>query len=249
MTLDRSCIGVPRTSCRRGFRHGPRSWRTCISRARRRRSSCTATPTTCFASMTTTSRRYGVLAEFLAEQLFGRWSLVLHYDLGRGLRAFAGRDEKRLKDMVALANRKVGDLSALSKDPAAAFALLDRFVRNNIMAAEDDRLSVAVIMDQASYVFPSGEPGRLNLQASSQLVTMLNWAMSPHVKRLNMAFVLVDEKLADLSDRLTGNPHVATIEVPLPDEKAREAFIAASTGSTRRSTDFSDFERGASSRS
>ena len=28
------------------------------------------------------------LAEFLAEQLFGRWSLVLHYDLGRGLRAF-----------------------------------------------------------------------------------------------------------------------------------------------------------------
>src|SRR5438094_5897480 len=95
--------------------------------------------------------RYGVLAEFLAEQLFGRWSLVLHYDLGRGLRALAGRDEKRLKDMVALANKKVGDLSALPKDPAATFALLDRFVRNNIMAAEDDRLSVAVIMDQASY--------------------------------------------------------------------------------------------------
>src|SRR5262249_30738870 len=48
--------------------------------------------------------RYGVLAEFLAEQLFGRWSLVLHYDLARGLRAFAGRDEQRLKEMVALAN-------------------------------------------------------------------------------------------------------------------------------------------------
>src|SRR5439155_1022167 len=87
--------------------------------------------------------RYGVLTEFLAEQLFGRWSLVLHYDLGQGLRAFAGRDEKRLKDMVALANKKVGDLSALSKDPAAALALLDRFVRNNIMAAAADRLSVA----------------------------------------------------------------------------------------------------------
>ena len=97
--------------------------------------------------------------------------------------------------MVALANSKVGDLSALPKDPAATFALLDRFVRNNIMAAEDDRLSLAFIIDQASYVFPSGEPGRLSLQASSQLVTMLNWAMSPHVKRLNMAFVLVDEKL------------------------------------------------------
>ena len=137
--------------------------------------------------------RYGVLTEFLAEQLFGRWSLVLHYDLGRGLRAFAGRDEKRLKEMVTLANKKVGDLSALPKDPPATFAILDRFVRRNIMAADDDRISVAVIIDQASYLFPSGDPGRLSLQASSELVTMLNWATSPHVKRLNMAFVLVDE--------------------------------------------------------
>jgi AAA+ superfamily predicted ATPase len=169
--------------------------------------------------------RHGVLAEFLAEQLFGRWSLVLHYDLGRGLRVLAGRDEHRLKEMVALANRKVGDLAALPKDPAATFALLDRFVRSNIMAEEADRLSLAFILDQASYVFPAGEPGRLNAQASSQLVMMLNWAMSPYVKRLNMAFVMLDEKLADLSERLTGNPHVAAIEVPLPDESERERFI------------------------
>ena len=185
--------------------------------------------------------RYGVLAEFLAEQLFGRWSLVLHYDLGRGLRAFAGRDEQRLKEMVTLANKKLGDLGALPKDPAATFALVDRFVRNNIMAPEEDRRSLALMLDQASYVFPSGEPGRLNMQASSQLVTMLNWAMSPHVKRLNMAFVMIDEKLADLSDRLTGNPHVATIEVPLPDEPAREAFIKATTADSPIQ-DFSDFD-------
>jgi AAA+ superfamily predicted ATPase len=188
-----------------------------------------------------TPARYGVLAEFLAEQVFGRWSLVLHYDLGRGLRPFAGRDEQRLKEMVTLANRKIGDLSVLPKDPAATFALLDRFVRHNIMAAEEDRISVALIMDQASYVFPAGEPGRLSLQSSSQLVSMLNWAMSPHVKRLNMAFVLVDEKLADLSDRLTGNPHVATIEVPLPDVKAREAFVQASAADTSIAS-FSDFD-------
>ena len=185
--------------------------------------------------------RYGVLAEFLAEQLFGRWSLVLHYDLGRGLRAFAGRDEKRLKEMVTLANRKVGDLSALPKDPAATFAILDRFVRNNVMAAEEDRLAVAVIMDHASYVFPTGEPGRLNMQASSQLVTMLNWAMSPHVKRMNMAFVMIDEKLSDVSERLAGNPHVATIEVPLPDQPAREAFIKGTTADATVK-DFSDFD-------
>jgi len=188
-------------------------------------------------------RRYGVLAEFLAEQVFGRWSLVLHFDLGRGLRALAGRDEKRLKDMVALANKKVGDLSALPKEPAAALALLDRFIRNNILAAEADRLSLAVIIDQASYVFPASEPGRLSNQASSQLVTMLNWAMSPYVKRLNMAFVMIDEKLADLNDRLTGNPHVATIEVPLPTEPERKTFVECTCGPDGVKA-FSDFDPG-----
>ena len=188
------------------------------------------------------SSRYGVLAEFLAEQVFGRWSLVLHYDLGQGLRAYVGRDEQqRLKDMVALANRRIGDLSGLPKDPAAALAVIDRFVRANIMAAEADRLSLALIIDQASYVFPSGEPGRLSLQASSELVTMLNWAMSPQVKKMNMAFVLVDEKLSDVSDRLTGNPHVATIEVPLPGERERATYIQAATGDAAIA-DYSDFD-------
>src|SRR6185436_18565302 len=126
--------------------------------------------------------------------------------------------------------RKVGDLSALAKDPAATFTILDRFVRSNIMAKEEERLSVAVMIDQASYLFPAGEPGRASLQTSSQVVTMLNWAMSPHVKRLNMAFVLIDERLADVSDRLTGNPHVASIEVPLPDEGERRLFAQSSGG-------------------
>jgi len=187
------------------------------------------------------AEEYVGLAEFLAEQLFGRWSLVLHYDLGRGLRVAAGRNEQRLKEMVTLANRKVGDLSTLSKEPSAAIALLDRFVRNNLMAADADRLSVAVIVDQASYVFPSGDPGRLSPQASSQLVTLLNWATSPHVKRLNMAFVLLDEKRADLSERLTGNPHVASIEVPLPSEPERVGFVKATVDATTL-TAFSDYD-------
>jgi SpoVK/Ycf46/Vps4 family AAA+-type ATPase len=65
--------------------------------------------------------------------------------------------------------------------------------------------------------------------------------MSPHVKRMNMAFVMIDEKLSDVSDRLAGNPHVATIEVPLPDQPAREAFIKATTLDAVVK-DFSDFD-------
>ena len=185
-------------------------------------------------------QRYGVIGELLAEQLFGRWSLVLHYDLGRGLRPLAGRDEKRLKEMVVLANKRIGDLSALPRDPSGTLALLDRFVRHNLMADDDDRLSTALIVDQASFLFPAGEPGRLGASAASQIVTMLNWAMSPHVKRLNTAFVMVDEKVSDVSERLTGNPHVASIEVALPDEQERLRFIQWSAGAALK--EFSDFD-------
>jgi len=164
---------------------------------------------------------FSPLPDFLAEQIFGRWDLVLYYDLARGLRAFAGSDAARLKEMVVLANRKVGDLATARRDPAMAFALLDRFVQNNIMAADADRISAAVVIDHASFLLPAGEPGRLSVPAATQVVTLLNWAASPHLKRLNMAFLVIDEKLSALNERLTTSPHTAAIAIPLPDEETR----------------------------
>jgi len=166
---------------------------------------------------------YGSLPDFLAEQVFGRWDLVLYYDLARGLRAFAGRDGARLKEMVVRANEKVGDLAAARKDPSTAFALLDRFVQNNIMAEEG--ISAAILIDHASFLVPNGEPGRLSPAASQQVVTLLNWAASPHIKRLNMAMVLMDESAAALSERLTSNPYVSDVEVSMPLESERERFL------------------------
>ncbi len=168
---------------------------------------------------------YGSLSDFLAEQVFGRWDLVLYYDLARGLRAFAGRDGARLKDMVVHANEKVGDLAAARKDPSTAFALLDRFVQNNIMADEEKSVSAAILIDHASFLIPSGEPGHLSPAAGQQVVTLLNWAASPHIKHLNMAIIVMDESAGALSERVTSNPYVSTVEVPMPDEADRERFL------------------------
>ena len=184
---------------------------------------------------------FGAIPEFLSEQLFGRWDLVLHYDLGRGLRVFAGRNEKRLKEMVALATRRIGDLSTVKNDPGVVFTLLDLFVRENIMSVPEKQLSVAVMVSHASYLFPAGEPGHLSASASGTAVTLLNWATSSHVKNLEMAFVLIDERRTDLSDRITGNPYIATIEVALPNEVERLAFardVAAATEGWSTASDY-----------
>jgi AAA+ superfamily predicted ATPase len=182
--------------------------------------------------------RFGGLSEFLAEQLFGRWDVVLHYDLARGLRCLAGADAKRLQRMVTTMNRWLGDLTKIPRDPTNGLAALDLFVRKNVMAEPGERVRAAIIVDHGSYVASRGD--RLSLADQTHLVTLLNWATSPYVKRLNMAFVLVDGRLSDISERLVANPHVATIEVPLPAEPERSSFLAATIGE-RDVTSFSDY--------
>ncbi|MFH0901741.1 MAG: AAA family ATPase [Pseudomonadota bacterium] len=180
---------------------------------------------------------FGTLADFVADQLFGRWDLVLYHDVARGLRCTGGRNDERQRRMVTLANRRIGDLSLLAKDPAATLAALDRFVLWSSMAAEGERASAAIVFEHASYLFPRGD--RLSAQESRQIVTMLNWATSPFVKRQNLAFLLVDGRLADVCERLVVNPHVASIEIGLPSESERVGFLESSVGSCQDK--FSDY--------
>jgi AAA+ superfamily predicted ATPase len=183
------------------------------------------------------------LADFLAEQLFGRWDLVIHYDLARGLRCAAGSNGRRLQEMVTLANKWIGDLRALPRDPTKGLAALDLLVQKNVMADPDDRVRAAILIDHAGYVAPSGD--RLDLGEQTHLVTLLNWASSPYIKRLNMAFVLIDPRLSSVAERLTGNPHVAAVEVPLPDIDERTAFLGAQVKASGKDTGtFSDYSVG-----
>ena len=180
------------------------------------------------------------LADFLAEQLFGRWDLVIHYDLARGLRCAAGSNGKRLQEMVTTAAKWLGDLRALPRDPTKGLAAIDLLIQKNVMADAGDRIRAAIVIDHAGYVAPSGD--RLGLPEQTHLVTLLNWGSSPYIKRLNLAFVLIDPRLSSISERLASNPHVASIEVPLPDATERTAFLEAQIkASNREAASFSDY--------
>ncbi|MCA9682859.1 MAG: ATP-binding protein [Myxococcales bacterium] len=177
------------------------------------------------------------LAEFVAGSLFGRWDLVLYYDLSSGLRVIAGTDGERHRKMAALVGRRIGALDSIGKDPSAVFHVLDRFIDKNVMAEGPNRLSVAIIFGHASFLARRGDH---SLKASTHLVTLLNWASSPYVKRLNTAFVLIDSALSDVAERLVGNPHVAALEVTLPDLPTRRAYLEALIGA-REVASFSDY--------
>lgn len=176
---------------------------------------------------------YGPVSTFLAEQLFGSWDLVLHYDVGRGIRPFAGRDAKRLRQMSPRTTEIFGNDLEKSRvvEPQAVFAALDRYLIQQLNTLPDGRRKVALLVDHASFSFPNAEPGSMSLSASSAAVTALNWAAAASVRRIDFACVLIEERRANLQPRITQNPHVVTIEVQLPGADARRKYIDTLVGS------------------
>ncbi|MFM7184251.1 MAG: hypothetical protein ACKO4Z_05695 [Planctomycetota bacterium] len=43
---------------------------------------------------------WGTVSDFLAREMFGRWDIVLAFDVGKGLRPLAGPDPNRLRTMA-----------------------------------------------------------------------------------------------------------------------------------------------------
>ncbi len=174
--------------------------------------------------------RYCSLSEFLVSQVFGRWDLVLGYDLSRGLRALAGDDPDRLRAMSQYLVGRWGEPATWPRDPEKALLGLDAFVERNLLEEPANRKSVAFIFDYAQFLVPTSDLDSLAQGRAARLVRFLSWAQNPLLKRVNIAFVLVVDKLVELNERLVQSPHVATIEIPLPDEKEREQFIPVAAG-------------------
>lgn len=184
---------------------------------------------------------YCSLTEFLATQVFGTWDLVLGYDLSQGLRPQAGRNAERLRAMQQFLSSRWGEPSNWPRDPEPVLLLLDYFVERNLVDDPAARKSAAVLFDYAQYLLPAGDLDAVARGQAARLVRFLRWAQNPFIKQVNMAFCMIVDRLAEVNDRLVQSPHVATIEVPLPDRDARHGFArwAARDQDFSRLADFS----------
>jgi AAA+ superfamily predicted ATPase len=167
------------------------------------------------------------LPEFLATQLFGSWDIVLHYDLGRGLRPLAGSDPARLQAMVQRLSSRLGEPGTWPRDPDQVLALLDRYLERSLVDENDAKKRIAILFAYSQYLVPASDLASMARGDASRLVRLLGWAQNPYLKRANVAFCLIADKLTELNDRLVQSPHTAAIPVPLPDVDERRKFVAA----------------------
>lgn len=164
--------------------------------------------------------RVETLADYLAQRLFGAYDLVLHYDVGRGLRVHAGNDPQRLSRMNALVARLSGGKAELPRDPTPAMRFLDRLVSLLLVSEDHRQLKTAILFDYADLICPPAD------REPEHLATLLNWARSPIVRRVNLIFVLMTESLARLNTTLVQSGYTEEIALPMPSLDERRAFIA-----------------------
>ncbi|MCX7421778.1 MAG: AAA family ATPase [Planctomycetia bacterium] len=168
------------------------------------------------------------LSDFLASQVFGSWDIVLSYDLGRGLHPLAGADSKRLQQMMQHVTALLGAPTTWTRDPDKVLDQLESLLQRNLL--EDNianRKRIGLVFEHAQFLVPTGDLASVARGQASRLVRFLSWASNPYLKRLNMAFCLVTEKLSEISERLVNNPYVASLQIPLPSDEDRRRFVAA----------------------
>jgi len=175
--------------------------------------------------------QWGTLPEFLSRELFGRWDIVLAYDIGKGLRPLAGPDPTRLRTMVQWLTERLGVAATWPRDPDAAIAAVDALLERNLIDPPEQRKRIAVVLDYAQYLAPAGDAAASVRGGAGRLVRLLSWATNPLLRRVNVAIVLLTDSMAEMHPRLVTNPAVTAIDVPLPNVQERERFaIATASG-------------------
>ncbi len=159
------------------------------------------------------------LSDFLARRLFGNYDLVLHYDMGRGLRPFTAGDPARLTKMNSLLGRLLGQDAELPRDPTQSLRLIDRLVSLLLVGEESRTRKTAILFDYADLICPADD------RAGEHLATFLNWARSPVIRRVNIIFVLMTESLARLHPALVQSGHTEEVQLRMPNRGERLAFV------------------------
>jgi AAA+ superfamily predicted ATPase len=161
------------------------------------------------------------LKQYLSDVLFENYDVILHYDRGKGIRAAKGAED--WGDWVASFRGPDAQALATIRESGKALELIDRYLLRTInlqaIAERPRSPKIAVIIDFAEFVAPSGYALQLGGEFAANVVKLLGWANDPAILRCNIVSVLLTEGLHDLNDLVVSNPRAAKLKVPLPGEE------------------------------
>ncbi len=175
---------------------------------------------------------YAPLKTFLARRLFPDRGTLLFFDIADGLTFGTPEMQRRFFEWLEIFDSVEGTSFRVT-GPPKDFLRLAPLLRRFFARSEDDPKSrgVTLIIDFPEKLIPASEMGGSG-EEKLALVTLLKWAASDDVRRLDVGVLLLTESANELSAELLRNPHVAQVRIDLPDADERAQFL-------RRELDFS----------
>lgn len=165
---------------------------------------------------------YVPLRVFLERTFQRSKEVVAYYNVAEGLQ-FPSATHKAgflrgVNNARTMSGREL--VHELPQIPSAVLPLVEDLVTG-------ESHNAAVILDYIETIVPNADLAFMGDSDKASLVTLMRLGSDPGLQAGNSVVVLVSEQLGDVSRRLVGAANLAPLELPLPDEAARLAFLSA----------------------
>jgi SpoVK/Ycf46/Vps4 family AAA+-type ATPase len=86
-----------------------------------------------------------------------------------------------------------------------------------------------LVIDFPEKIIPHSSDSYSSQDERTALVTLLKWASSPEMRRMDVGILLITESAAEVNADLIQNPHVAQVKIELPDSAERLQYLNSGT--------------------
>ncbi len=167
---------------------------------------------------------YVPLKQFLARRLFPDRAFLLFYDISDGLTFGSAAMQKRFFEWLDLFDQVEGT-SFQQQGPPREFTRLAPLLRRFILHVSETGESVTLVIDFPEKIIPEAGDSGASIDERMALVTLLKWAGSAELRRVDAGVLLITESAAKLAGDLLQNPHTAQVKIELPDAEERLLFL------------------------
>ncbi len=168
------------------------------------------------------------LKAFITRRLFPDRSFLMFYDISDGLTFGTPDMQKRFFEWLEIYDQ-VEKTAYRQLGPPREFTvlapLLRRFFLHLGSPANKTQQTVTLVVDFPEKIIPAAEESGASVEERRALVTLLKWASSTDLRRMDICVILATESSADLHPDILQNPHVAQLFAGLPDAEDRSRFL------------------------
>lgn len=186
--------------------------------------------------------RFVSLKQFLARRIFPTRAFLLYYDIGDGLTFGAPEMQQRFFEWLEIYDQVENTGYARAGLPREFTKLAPLLRRFFLHAAQERNESITLHIDFPEKIIPASPDASTSLEERMALVTLLKWAASAEMRKLDLGVIVVTETAAKLAGDLLQNPHVAQVELLLPEAEDRLLFLQKAPATAGRAlAEWSDF--------